>query len=110
MKVIREIKMYTSHWKKKYTMINTAGKLFFKLNRFLKIFGTVKTVIPIIAAKPSHQTAGLPSKTIVDVVPLGRFATCSQSGTCVLGLNGLNIKGQLYHGDAKGCVAFKVDW
>ena len=93
-------------------MINTAGKLFFrlKLNRFLKIFGTVKTVNPIIAAKPSHQTAGLPSRTIVDVVPLGRDATSSQSGTCVAALKGLNMKGQLYHGDAKACVAFKVDW
>ena len=28
----------------------------------------------------------------------------------VAALKGLNMKGQLYHGDAKGCVAFKVDW
>ena len=44
-----------------------------KVELFLKSFGTVKTVNPTMAAKPSHQTAGLPSKTMVDVVPLGRM-------------------------------------
>ena len=37
-----------------------------KIKLFLKNFGTVKTVNPTIAAKPTHQTAGFPSKTIVD--------------------------------------------
>src|SRR5271157_3522745 len=104
--------MYASHWKKKMTRINTAGRLSFRLNlnRCLRIFGTVKTVNPIIAANPTHQTAGLPSIVIIDVVPLGRDANSAKYGTRVAALKGSNKRGQVYHGDSQPFLDFKVDW